>query len=86
MKSDEKRYPESCPDNDGDGNPAFKRGQTSFQVPEQELSGKGGVKSMELENVDKLEQSMELVNGMKDIMVFIEGKPAPLHWSGLMRN
>lgn len=27
---------------------------------------------MELENVDKLEQSMELVNGMKDIMVFIE--------------
>lgn len=27
---------------------------------------------MDLEDIDKLEQSMELVNGMKDIMVFIE--------------
>lgn len=27
---------------------------------------------MDLESVDKLEQSMELVDGMKDIIVFIE--------------
>ncbi len=27
---------------------------------------------MDLEDIDKLEQSMELVNGMKDIMIFIE--------------